>query len=62
VQRQFCRVTLLVGVVELDGAALDQDTPGGGIGGVDAVDLVADGGAASRPRSLLPGSVRNTIV
>src|ERR671910_521471 len=52
VQRQLRHAAQFVGVVQLDRSPLDENAPAGGVGGVDAVDLVADRGAAEQPGQL----------
>src|SRR5918995_6540545 len=47
VQRQGRHAAQVVGRVQLDRAPLDEHAPAGGVGRVDAVDLVADRGLRS---------------
>src|SRR5918996_1251363 len=52
VQRQARHTAQIVGVVQLGCTPLDEHAPAGGVGGIDAVDLVADRGAAQQAAQL----------
>src|SRR5829696_5192788 len=52
VQRQGRHAAQVVGGVQLERAPLDEHAPAGGVGGVDAVDLVADRGATKQAAQL----------